>query len=146
MSFNSEVTVIGDGTSAHVTIGGDKLSDFDKLLEEGKKHRVANNIKKTSKDLIKKLYKLEEKGTTALGPALVVALGMASESHGNTIVLLTDGLANVGVGNMEELFSEQQQVTFSRKKQISFLIFFCSKRQRTFTRELESWHRRTELL
>ena len=53
---------------------------------------------------------MQESGTTALGPSLVVALGMVSKlGRGNTVVLLTDGLANVGVGSMEELFTEEQQ-------------------------------------
>jgi len=101
--------VIGDGSSAVVNVSGDKLNNFDSLLEEGKKVHITNNIKKTQKDLINKLYKLQESGTTALGPALVVSLGIASASRGNTIVLLTDGLANVGIGSMEELFTEEQQ-------------------------------------
>eukprot|EP01091_Cochliopodium_minus_P009235 TRINITY_DN222_c0_g3_i1.p1 TRINITY_DN222_c0_g3~~TRINITY_DN222_c0_g3_i1.p1 ORF type:complete len:714 (-),score=288.87 TRINITY_DN222_c0_g3_i1:43-2184(-) len=110
ITFNNEITVIGDGTSQPVTISGDKLSDFDKLLEEGAKLNISNTVSQTHKELINKLYKLQESGTTALGPALVVALGMISKlGKGNTVVLLTDGLANIGVGSMEELYTEEQQ-------------------------------------
>ena len=110
ITFNNEVTIIGDGTTSPVIIGGDKLDNFDTLLEEGKKLSINNPVKETHKELINKLYKLQESGTTALGPALVVGLGMISKiGKGNTIVLLTDGLANVGVGGMEELFTEEQQ-------------------------------------
>jgi len=50
-----------------------------------------------------KLFSLEETGPTALGPALVAAIGMAGETRGSEIVVCTDGLANVGIGALDEL-------------------------------------------
>lgn len=42
---------------------------------------------------------IEETGPTALGPALLTSVAMASEGgQGSTVVLCTDGLANVGLG------------------------------------------------
>ena len=73
ITFNHEVTVIGDGTSNPIVIGGDKLNNFDSLYEEGKKISIQNAIKDTNKSLIEKVYKIQETGTTALGPSLVVA-------------------------------------------------------------------------
>jgi len=35
VTFNSEVTVIGDGTQAHEVITGDKLFDYDYLINNG---------------------------------------------------------------------------------------------------------------
>lgn len=52
--------------------------------------------------LLNKFEKLEEKGKTALGPGLLSSLGMASKGKkGSTVVICTDGLANVGIGSME---------------------------------------------
>ncbi len=49
--------------------------------------------------MINQLNKAEAKGQTALGPALVAAIEVASKgSKGSTVVLCTDGLANIGVG------------------------------------------------
>ena len=52
---------------------------------------------------------LEETGPTALGPALVTAIAMASEgAPGSSVVLCTDGLANVGLGAFDEIKSEEE--------------------------------------
>ena len=52
--------------------------------------------------LLNKLSIAEAKGQTALGPALVAAIQVASKgSKGSTVFLCTDGLANVGVGALE---------------------------------------------
>jgi len=41
-------------------------------------------------------------GYTALGPALVSSLEMAKKGKvGSMIVICTDGLANLGIGNLE---------------------------------------------
>lgn len=45
---------------------------------------------------------MEEKGKTALAPALICALGMLSKAKaGSMIIMCTDGLANVGFGSLE---------------------------------------------
>jgi len=49
---------------------------------------------------------LEEGGQTALGPALQAALAVASCAQGSSVVLCTDGLANKGVGALEDVFDE----------------------------------------
>ena len=47
--------------------------------------------------------RLEEGGSTALGPALVIALNMASQHPGSKVILCTDGKSNEGVGKVENL-------------------------------------------
>lgn len=100
--FNNEVTVIGDASnSGSAVITGDKLNDFDALIEEGVKYQVTSPISKSKEALVKKLYGVEETGSTALGPAFIVALGMVKNVPGSKIVLATDGLANTGVGALD---------------------------------------------
>lgn len=54
--------------------------------------------------MIGQLAKQEAKGQTALGPGIVAALEIASKgSPGSTVILCTDGLANIGVGLLEPL-------------------------------------------
>jgi len=52
------------------------------------------------KKLINIVDNLEEGGTTALGPAVVLALGMASDCPGSKIMVCTDGQANEGLGDV----------------------------------------------
>jgi Mg-chelatase subunit ChlD len=52
--------------------------------------------------LINSLNKTEAKGQTALGPALLSSIEVASKgSPGSSVVLCTDGLANIGVGLLD---------------------------------------------
>merc|ERR1719473_929826 len=67
-------------------------------------------VDETKQALSDTLFGLEESGPTALGPAVAVALGMAgacaAASGGGgakRIVLCTDGLANVGLGALDEI-------------------------------------------
>ena len=54
------------------------------------------------------MNKQEAKGQTALGPALISAIEIASKgSPGSTVFLCTDGLANRGIGNLESLEEEK---------------------------------------
>lgn len=59
-----------------------------------------------------KIGDLMESGATALGPALLVALGIAAQSKRSEVVLCTDGLPNIGVG---ELDSKMPQTEFYLK-------------------------------
>ncbi|CDW73759.1 type a von willebrand factor domain-containing protein [Stylonychia lemnae] len=112
VTFNSEVTVIGDGTQIPITIAGDKLNDYDTLFQSGiQSHQIAlrKPIKETKKHLKQKLLGLEEKGLTALGPAVLTAIAMAGEgAPGSSVIVCTDGLSNVGLGNLDEIFTEEQ--------------------------------------
>jgi hypothetical protein len=47
---------------------------------------------------------LEETGPTALGPALLTSIAMAADGKpGSSVVLCTDGLANVGLGGFDDI-------------------------------------------
>ncbi len=52
-------------------------------------------------DIKGKVQALHTGGTTALGPALALCVGMASNFPSAEIILCTDGVSNVGVGNLE---------------------------------------------
>merc|ERR1719361_2295577 len=107
VTFNNEVTVIGDGVSNQVTVAGDKLNDLDKLKEIGSGCNVEKKVGECREKLSKALWSLKETGQTALGPALAVSIAMASSQPGSQVILCTDGLANVGVGSLE--VDENQQ-------------------------------------
>jgi hypothetical protein len=112
VTFNGDVTVIGDAMSDPQTISGDKLNDFDYLMTNGKdtaSKRMLKTVKETAAKLQKKLMAIEETGPTALGPAVLTSIAMAAEGKpGSTVVICTDGLANVGLGAFDEAKTDKQ--------------------------------------
>ncbi len=82
---------------------GGAFSSFDTLNEIGSAFRIARAVKDAKKDLLDKLWALEEGGQTALGPALQLAIACASSAPGSSVTLCTDGLANTGVGALEDV-------------------------------------------
>ena len=63
---------------------------------------LTHTVEKSFEKLVKKFEGLSEKGKTALGPGLTVSLGMISkQKKGSMIVICTDGLANVGIGALD---------------------------------------------
>lgn len=52
---------------------------------------------------------LEETGPTALGPAVLSSIALASEgAPGSQVVICTDGLANIGLGAFDEAKTEEE--------------------------------------
>ena len=64
-----------------------------------------------TKDVLKaRLDAIEETGPTALGPAILTSVSMATQgSAGSCVVICTDGLANIGLGAFDEIVTEQDQ-------------------------------------
>jgi len=114
VTFNNEVTVIGDGTKDPQTITGDKLNDMDYLKNNGTAQgieRLKENVGATRKNLLQKLAAIEETGPTALGPAIITSICMAAEgSPGSKVVVCTDGLANIGLGAFDEVKDEAEML------------------------------------
>ena len=51
---------------------------------------------------------LEETGPTALGPAVLSSIALASEgAPGSQVVICTDGLANIGLGAFDEAKTDE---------------------------------------
>mmetsp|Transcript_35531 Transcript_35531/g.69696 ORF Transcript_35531/g.69696 Transcript_35531/m.69696 type:complete len:750 (+) Transcript_35531:32-2281(+) len=109
ITFSNDVTIIGDGSKTEEVITGDKLNDMEFLQQAGKDINITRTISQSGEDLSAKLFDLSPGGQTALGPALVVAVNMASQCKGSRVILCTDGLANVGVGALDAVVAAQQQ-------------------------------------
>ncbi|EAR93435.3 type A von willebrand factor domain protein (macronuclear) [Tetrahymena thermophila SB210] len=102
--FSKDVTILGDCQSAPVSIS--KEGQFDKLFELGQNHYenlFKNNVSQVN-NMPQKYKEIRTNGSTALGPGLAVSLGLASQSpqSGSSIILCTDGLANEGIGQLED--------------------------------------------
>lgn len=109
ITFCNEVSVVGDGKSDPVSIAGDKLSNRDTLESIATEQAIPESIKSTRQKLGEKLFELEECGPTALGPALVVATKMAARMRGSKVILCTDGLANIGIGKLDQFKNEEEE-------------------------------------
>ena len=96
ITFNNEVVLFSDGTQSPVTLAGDRLRDYDSLYGHGSTLRVDSlqPVSKSKAALSDIVVKLQEGGATALGPALVLALGIASQQPGSEIIVCTDGTSS----------------------------------------------------
>ncbi|KAF2072511.1 hypothetical protein CYY_006178 [Polysphondylium violaceum] len=102
VTFSSTVTVIGDGLGLPAAIPSDAINSLSKLIEHGTSHSIENPISKSKYSLDQIVEKLKGAGSTALGPAAAVCVGMGAASPGSKIVLCTDGEANLGLGSVED--------------------------------------------
>lgn len=102
VTFNNEVTVIGDGTSPAVTVTGDRLESWEELTSLGETLKLERSVRDTKANMIEKVWDLEEEGGTALGPALLLSIAMAGKQPGSHVVLCTDGKANIGIGALDQ--------------------------------------------
>jgi hypothetical protein len=85
-------------------VAGDKLSNWNELLKTGSEFQMANAtpVGKAVDTLLKAVWELEESGATALGPALLLGIALAGAAPGSQVILCTDGLANQGLGSLEQ--------------------------------------------
>ncbi|CAM9807916.1 unnamed protein product, partial [Laminaria digitata] len=111
VTFNAEVSLIGDGSADSRVVAGDRLSDGEALREVGRAYPLSRPVSEAKERLADRLFALEEGGPTALGPAVVAGLSMLKErgGRGSRLVLCTDGLANVGLGALDDLKGDEER-------------------------------------
>lgn len=109
ITFNHEVISYGDGFTQPVIISGDFLNKKESIEEKAQIIDEFKPVKETKEILNSKLLSLEEGGATALGPALLYSILVASKKPGSKVILCTDGLANKGVGQLD---GNEDQTTF----------------------------------
>ena len=103
VTFNSDVTIYGDCLSKKINIK--EIDDEEKIKKLGVEYSnlISNPISKTSDKILSILNSIEENGCTALGPGIVLSLSLLKNAKkGSRIFLCTDGLANEGIGKIEE--------------------------------------------
>ncbi|XP_022105296.1 circularly permutated Ras protein 1-like [Acanthaster planci] len=130
VTFSHDVTVYGDGSQVPTTITGQKLKETAVLLREGQELAAQFNVRQLSESssfLKAKVEGLNEGGSTALGPALAVSLGLLAKQPGSEIVLCTDGMPNEGVGSLQgnrydsEFYSEAGRIAEEQQTTISII-------------------------
>ena len=107
VTFENKVRVLGDGSREPLLLFGAVLNNYTQLLEQalGQTESYMGSALIDSKtDLLKTLENIVTGGMTALGPALLVSVGMAGQGKtGSKVVICTDGLANRGMGMVENV-------------------------------------------
>lgn len=101
VTFASDVTIYSDGTGEPRVLAGSRLGDYAALRAAGDGATPAKPVKDTAEALVRRIYGLREEGATALGPAVLVAVAMAAGRPGSRVVIVTDGMANTGLGSLE---------------------------------------------
>ena len=105
VSFGSEIEVKGDCLSNLIRIREKDMNNESKIKSFGNENTnlIKNPIKDSSLEIIKSLRATEEYGSTALGPAILLSLSLLNNAKiGSKIILCTDGMSNLGVGNISE--------------------------------------------
>ncbi|KAK1797115.1 hypothetical protein P4O66_008503, partial [Electrophorus voltai] len=102
VTFNDEVTVYGDGTGVPLSLRDWALMDYDHIREQGEKYCTPHCIAETFHSLTQRVKELREHGATALGPAALISIAMASQFTGSKVIICTDGRANIGLGQLEQ--------------------------------------------
>ncbi|GAM19920.1 hypothetical protein SAMD00019534_030950 [Acytostelium subglobosum LB1] len=106
ITFSEHVVIHGMSSGDAVTVAGDKLNDYDQLLgigQESRKYSELPTISNAISLLKDRIKSLEPEQSTALGPALLLAVSIASQRPLGEVVICTDGMPNVGLGAIEDL-------------------------------------------
>ena len=105
ISFGSDIEVKGDCLSNVMMIKEKDMSNESKIksLKEKNTNLIKAPIIKSHNEIIKALKATEENGATALGPAVLMSLSLLKNAKiGSRIFLCTDGMSNLGVGNISQ--------------------------------------------
>ncbi|MCK5389196.1 MAG: VWA domain-containing protein [Candidatus Thorarchaeota archaeon] len=104
IEFESTVISRNLETGEAITLPHDSFASLDAILESTKKlldKIKLVNVGKNKDSLKGHIQALRDQGGTALGPAAAMAYVIAKHRDVGRIVLLTDGLANEGIGALE---------------------------------------------
>lgn len=102
VTFNNEVVVFGDCSMDAKHILGEKLYKHDAIMEDLAPLSIKMPLRDSYERLLMNFDKIEASGATALGPAVMASIELASKgSPGSAVIICTDGLANIGLGSLD---------------------------------------------
>jgi len=116
VSFGSNVEVKGDCLSNVFIVKEKDMNNESKIISLGEENTnlIKAPINQSSSAIIKSLRATEENGSTALGPAILLSLSLLKNAKiGSRIFLCTDGLSNLGVGDISE--NREKAIEFYKK-------------------------------
>ncbi|KAG7492115.1 hypothetical protein MATL_G00010870 [Megalops atlanticus] len=101
ITFNNQVTLHGHGEVSSRFLCGPELIETDYLKEAAWSFPSPPPLSQSREQLEGEIRRLAESGATALGPATLIAIAMASRQPGSKVVICTDGKANTELGNLD---------------------------------------------
>ncbi|XP_018520033.1 LOW QUALITY PROTEIN: circularly permutated Ras protein 1-like [Lates calcarifer] len=101
ITFNYQVAMYGYENFPTCFLSGAELTDSNYLKEAAACFPSPPPLSQTKDFLQRQVMGLSEGGTTALGPAALLAIAMASRQPGSKVIICTDGKANTELGNLE---------------------------------------------
>ncbi|XP_030255232.1 circularly permutated Ras protein 1-like [Sparus aurata] len=102
ITFNHQVTMHGHDNFPPRFLYGAELADVNYLKKAAASFPSPPPLSQTKDYLQRQVQGLTESGTTALGPAALLAIATASRQPGSKVIICTDGKANTELGNLEE--------------------------------------------
>ncbi|XP_075890627.1 uncharacterized protein LOC142893693 isoform X2 [Nelusetta ayraudi] len=101
ITFNHEVTMYGGDDFTSNRLSSAQLADSTFLVEAAAAFPSPPALSQTRDFLKRQVMGLTAVGTTALGPAALLAIAKASRQPGSKVIICTDGKANTDLGNLE---------------------------------------------
>lgn len=101
ITFNHEVTMYGGDDFTSNRLNSAQLANSDFLIEVAAAFPSPPALSQTRDFLKRQVMGLTPVGTTALGPAALLAIAKASRQPGSKVIICTDGKANTDLGNLE---------------------------------------------
>ncbi|XP_030611275.1 circularly permutated Ras protein 1-like [Archocentrus centrarchus] len=102
VSFNHQVTIHSFDNFSSRCLSGAELIESLYLKEVAATFPSPPPLSQTKDFLQSQVMSLSPNGATALGPAALLAIAIASRQPGSKVIICTDGKANTELGNLEE--------------------------------------------
>ncbi|RVE59672.1 hypothetical protein OJAV_G00190700 [Oryzias javanicus] len=102
ITFSYQVTIHGYENFASQLLSGAELNKSRHLKNVAASLPNPPPISQTKEFLQRQVMGLSANGTTALGPAALLAIAMASRQPGSKVIICTDGKANTKLGNLDD--------------------------------------------
>ncbi|CDW89289.1 type a von willebrand factor domain-containing protein [Stylonychia lemnae] len=110
VTFSGDVKILGNFQSDTITINREDLNNPQILIKQGiQSYQVLMNksLASSQKDLIKVIQSMKPTKHTALGPGLLSSIALASQGKkGSQVLLCTDGVSTLGLGNLTDDYDE----------------------------------------
>ncbi|KAM4525957.1 circularly permutated Ras protein 1-like isoform 1-T2 [Fundulus diaphanus] len=102
ITFSYQVTMHGCNHLQSFELSDAELNDSGLLKAAAAAFPLPPPLSQTSDSLQRQILGLSANGATALGPAALLAITVASRRPGSKVIICTDGKANAKLGNLEE--------------------------------------------
>lgn len=96
ITFFDDVSIVGDGAAAPVLVRGSAAAD--RIVQQVAECPLPGPVSESCMRLRERVAGMRSLSSTALGPAVLAAVALASRKRGSKVVLATDGEANMGLG------------------------------------------------